>query len=123
MHCLEVIVARNERAAAREEAHAVNDGNTEQALKIGRAMAVVVAAMALGSVSQAVYAQTAFENANGVEKPEHCGGRYDEVLGSNFGRCVVDARYDDSFQGAGDGAAGDAGGTGDSGGNGDGCSR
>lgn len=34
MHCLEVIVARNERAAAREEAHAVNDGNTELAIAI-----------------------------------------------------------------------------------------
>jgi hypothetical protein len=29
MHCLEVIVARNERAAAREEAHALLDGNNE----------------------------------------------------------------------------------------------
>ncbi len=37
MHCLEVIVARNERAAAREEAHAVNDGNHDRAIEIALA--------------------------------------------------------------------------------------
>ena len=34
MHCLEVIIARNERAAGREEAHAVNDGNLTLAQSI-----------------------------------------------------------------------------------------
>ncbi len=34
MHCLEVIVARNERAAAREEAHAANDGDWSLAKQI-----------------------------------------------------------------------------------------
>jgi hypothetical protein len=37
MHCLEVIVARNERAAAREEAHAVSDGNWDEAARIALA--------------------------------------------------------------------------------------
>lgn len=37
MHCLEVIVARNERAAARAEGHASNDGNWQRAFDIARA--------------------------------------------------------------------------------------
>lgn len=34
MHCLEVIQARNERAAGREMGHAVNDGNQKKANNI-----------------------------------------------------------------------------------------
>jgi hypothetical protein len=37
MHSLEVIVARNERAAAREEAHAVNDHNMDRVRRIADA--------------------------------------------------------------------------------------
>jgi hypothetical protein len=34
MHCLEVIIEKNERAAGREAAHAFNDGNTKLHLQI-----------------------------------------------------------------------------------------
>jgi hypothetical protein len=34
MHCLEVIVAKNERAAGREAGHAHNDRNEEHAIAI-----------------------------------------------------------------------------------------
>ncbi len=37
MHCLEVIVARNERAAAREEAYANNDHDLGRATEIAMA--------------------------------------------------------------------------------------
>ncbi len=41
MHCLEVIIARNERAAAREEAHARNDHNTSLERQIADANPVL----------------------------------------------------------------------------------
>lgn len=40
MHCLEVIVERNEQAAAREQAHARNEGNLALAGRIATANAL-----------------------------------------------------------------------------------
>jgi hypothetical protein len=34
MHCLEVIIERNDYAAGREEAHAVNDGDRDKLARI-----------------------------------------------------------------------------------------